>query len=426
MKTLSLLTLLVVQSLFATAQQELRIHHINVGDGDATLIGIYDIAAKVYTKTMLIDGGSATASSRILPYLKKVLDKSVPKLDYVALTHYHSDHYKGLLALAEGSFRADSVIDQGGYDMSLIFPSQHLLVSDDQKPSAMAVYAGWTDALKLAVSKGYVKGHVTSLFHYGEGSKTNLGNNIVLGSIQGQEVVLECVAGWGNTLGTGSIVPNPSPGKDSPNNFTLAFVLRFGQFRYFIGGDLGGDASSSYIDQETPLSSYFASRYTSSWSWNHISQVSGHICGFKADHHGSSYSNTKSFMTAMSPAICVISAGKQSSWKLPRPRVLEDFSKTKPLSFWTSSSGNTYSQGLYVTNLFDFQGYPSKTTAIEYFAGKPGVSFSYGNAQEETASSYMISVAAGEIMQKSQFQVYRIDDSGAKKKLLANFFCHTL
>jgi hypothetical protein len=41
--------------------------------------------------------------------------------------------------------------------------------------------------------------------------------------------------------------PNPNPQRSNANNFTLAFILSCGEFRYFIGGDLGG-SGGTYID----------------------------------------------------------------------------------------------------------------------------------------------------------------------------------
>jgi beta-lactamase superfamily II metal-dependent hydrolase len=425
MKKVFFIFLMSISPVLVFAQKELRIHHINVDDGDATLIGIFDNASGKYVKTILIDGGSASPSSRLVPYLKTILKSPQPKVDFVALTHYHEDHYNGLLALANGSLRADSVIDQGGYEMGLIFPAQASLQSSDQKPAAMKVFEGWKTALKQAVSSGFVKGHATNFFHYGASDGTNIGNKLFLGDVQGTAVTLECVAAWGNSLNGNSIVANPSPSRTNANNFTLAFVLNFGQFRYFLGGDLGGDKSSPYIDQETPLSSYFAKQYPSSWSWNHIREAAGHICGFKSNHHGSEHSNTKNFINNMSAAISVVSAGKQKSWKLPRPTYLNNFLAASSLSVWTSTSGQTFTKGLYATNLFDFVAVPSKTVAIQNYVNKPGISFSYGNPQETSFSSYMVKVEASAIAQKSQFQVYKIDSLGASSSLLANYFCHT-
>jgi len=418
--------LLICYAYAGFAQQELRIHQINVKNGDATLIGIYDNSTQSYTRTILIDGGSASPGERLLPYLKQTLNTDHPKVNYVALTHYHDDHYKGLLAIKDGGLQADSVLDQGGYPLSAVFPDQNLPLTQDLKPAAMEVYQGWITALTKAVAVGYVKGHVTNFYHYGASSGTDLGHKLLLGSIQDIPVTLECVAGWGNTLDGNGVKPDPSPNRDNANNFSLAFVLSFGEFRYFIGGDLGGDRKSPYIDQEMPLTAYLNKAYPSSWSWNHIKQASGHICGFKANHHGSEHSNNLGFIQGMTPAITMASAGEQKSWKLPRPDYMKHFADATPLSVWTASAYHVYSKGIYITNLFDFEGVPSKTKAIEIFANKPGTSFSYGNAMANTYSGFMIKVKSDGISQKSQFQVYRADSFGASTILLAGFLCHTL
>ena len=62
------------------------IHYIDVGQGDAALV-LCD------GQTMLIDGGEASASSKIYAYLK---NHGVDYLDYIVATHTHSDHIGGL------------------------------------------------------------------------------------------------------------------------------------------------------------------------------------------------------------------------------------------------------------------------------------------------------------------------------------------
>ena len=63
-----------------------EVHFIDVGQGDAALV-LCDGQA------MLIDGGEATASSKIYAYLK---NHQVNYLDYIVATHAHSDHIGGL------------------------------------------------------------------------------------------------------------------------------------------------------------------------------------------------------------------------------------------------------------------------------------------------------------------------------------------
>jgi hypothetical protein len=426
MKKIFFITFLLLVAMVGFSQEELHIHHINVEDGDATFIGIYDSATHRYTASMLIDGGASAPGALLLPYLKKIMNSDQPRLNIIALTHYHKDHYNGLLALKNGRLRADSVIDPGGYVLGSVFPAQAGVTTTETKPDAMAVYDGWTDALKTAVAAGFLKGHITGIYHYGTTRTSDLGHRLVLGTMGGQQVSLECIAGWGNNLDAGPVHADESPEKDNANNFSLAFILSCGQFRYFIGGDLGGSTDAQYIDQESSLTAYLAKEYPTSWSWNHSKQSAGHICGFKADHHGSNHSNNAFFMSAMTPAITVTSAGSQASWHLPHPAYLTRLAQVKPISVWTASSNQVYNRGIYITNLYNFNGYPSKTTATGLFGGQAGVSFSYGNAQQGVKSSYLIKVNAEGIAGRSQFQVYRTDGSGASSTLLANFLCHTL
>lgn len=63
-----------------------EVHFIDVGQGDAALV-LCDGQA------MLIDGGEATASSKVYAYLK---NHQVDYLDYIVATHAHSDHIGGL------------------------------------------------------------------------------------------------------------------------------------------------------------------------------------------------------------------------------------------------------------------------------------------------------------------------------------------
>jgi hypothetical protein len=328
--------------------------------------------------------------------------------------------------LKDGRLRADSVIDPGGHPLGDVFPSEAGLITTDQKPAAMEVNSSWIQALKTAQASGFVQAHAKGLYHYGGTNGTNIGNKIVLGTIGGIPVVIECVAGWGNNLSDTGIHPSDDPGKDNPNNFTLAFVISCGQFRYFIGGDMGGADEVQYVDQETSLSSRLTQKFPVAWSWNHNKQAAGHICGFKADHHGSDHSNNQTFMNEMTPAITVTSAGKQPGWHLPHPNYLNRLSHVTPLSVWTSATNQTFSRGIFVTNLYDFTNFPSKTTAIQLFNGHPDIAFSYGNSQPSGKSGYLIKVKPDGLNQKSQFQVYKMDNHGTSATLLANFFCHSI
>ena len=71
------------------APTDLKIHFVNVGQGDCTLI----ITPK--NKTILIDGGGSetynVGENILLPYL---LDRKIIKIDYMFISHFDTDHVR--------------------------------------------------------------------------------------------------------------------------------------------------------------------------------------------------------------------------------------------------------------------------------------------------------------------------------------------
>jgi len=68
------------------ASDEIRIHYIDVGQGDATLIQSADNA-------VLIDGGDTKTQKKFINYLRST---GITSIDYVIATHPHTDHIGGL------------------------------------------------------------------------------------------------------------------------------------------------------------------------------------------------------------------------------------------------------------------------------------------------------------------------------------------
>ena len=422
-KVLMLLFLVAIAKL-GLAQQELQIHHINVENGDATMIGVFDQSTHQYTSKVLIDGGQSAANLLLLPYLKKVTGGSAAGMhfNYVILTHYHNDHYAGLLALGTGQITADSLVDPGGYDYHQYFPNQGSLASEPA-PGSLIIAPQWTNLITTATSNNFLKGRSQVLETFGTSNISSLGHKLLIGQLNGIPVTLECVAGWGNTLSSGQTVTDPQPAKNNANNFSLAFILRCGEFRYFIGGDLGGSNLGLYIDQEDPLIGYLANDLSPVHSDNGTAVAGGHVCGIKADHHGSSYANVATFLQSMHPAIVVTSAGNNVSWHLPQVGFIDKVAALQPLS--TNTGAGVFNRGVYFTNLYNWgQGKNSLTEAQTTLANKPGVSFDYGNAGGHKYS-YVIKVRPDNLLTESDFEVDRVDISQVQVYMqLGTFLCH--
>lgn len=68
--------------------RKMKVYFLNVGQGDAEYIELPN------GKNVLIDGGPSKSSTSLLAQFMSW--QNVTRIDYVVLTHPHSDHYKGL------------------------------------------------------------------------------------------------------------------------------------------------------------------------------------------------------------------------------------------------------------------------------------------------------------------------------------------
>lgn len=88
----------IISNIFIRFDDTLKIHFIDVGQGDSTFITTPD------GKRILIDGGGNengedTVGEKILiPFL---LNKSVTKIDYILISHFDTDHVGGILTVIE-------------------------------------------------------------------------------------------------------------------------------------------------------------------------------------------------------------------------------------------------------------------------------------------------------------------------------------
>lgn len=83
----------------AKVEGEMKVHYLDVGQGDSTLIHTKDAA-------MLIDAGDLGYGPGIVDYIK---EQDIDKLDYLILTHPHADHIGGAVEVIN-AFDIDKII----------------------------------------------------------------------------------------------------------------------------------------------------------------------------------------------------------------------------------------------------------------------------------------------------------------------------
>ncbi len=230
---------------FVIYSQELQIHHINVGQGDATLI------ISPTGKKVLIDAGNTGKGTNVVkPYLTSL---GINYLDYVICSHYHADHLGGLdeVIYGLGTSNIGSVYDRG-------------------RNAPLPTSTAFTEYENAANATG-------------RRYAIQLGQTIDIGG----GVTMKCVATDGYVINYGKVVNSTS----SENDLSVGFLLNYSSFQYFTGGDLGGE-STYYADNETPLAP----------------QV-GDVDAFKINHHGSQYSTNQTFVNTLKPEVGIITVG---------------------------------------------------------------------------------------------------------------------
>jgi beta-lactamase superfamily II metal-dependent hydrolase len=284
-RKLCYLLLLLSLNLCDITAQILTIHHIDVGQGDATLIRHSN------GKTVLIDAGNtAKGKNVVLPYLQSL---GVTSLDYLIASHYHADHIGGLDEVIEGlspdSIR--SVFDRGG---------------NPPLPTTKAFSDYWST-----------------------GENTNRHYQIALGQTVelSDSVTLRCLAVDGVVLNFGEVQNS----RKDENNLSLAWLLSLKQsidgktytFRYFTGGDCGG-VTGTYADLETPLAT-----------------IAGDVDALKINHHGSRYSTNQTFLDSLRPEAVVISVGDRNTYGHPTQETLDRLQNAESVRFiYQTESGN--------------------------------------------------------------------------------------
>jgi len=287
-----------------------EIHHLDVGQADSTLV------VGPTGRTLLVDAGESRwdgddGARAIGAYLQAVL--GCTHLDQVLLTHFHVDHVGypgkgGLWQLVEGV----------GVTVGMLLHRD----LDRYRGDGGATLERWQDYLAGAGRRLHPQ-----VVREGRGQ-------VQLGP--GVDFRVVAVDGHG-ALRAGDFRLDRAPPNE--NDYSVAAVLRFGAFDYFIGGDLSGEWSVSpfgyaYHDVESV-----------------VARGLPDVDIYRANHHGSDHSSNPTLLGQLDPEVSIISAGEGNPFGHPRPAAVARLTATSVLYLTQGgpvvvrTDGRTYTVG---------------------------------------------------------------------------------
>lgn len=261
----------------------LEIHHINIGQGDSTLI------VSPTGKTLLIDSGesvwnSSADAQTVGNYIQSVTGSKY--LDYVLITHFHSDHigyvgYGGLWNLVEVQ----------GFSVGQMLHRDY----NTYLGLASGTFNNWKTYLE-----GTGKSKLNPAVAVTGTSQINLGGNVVAD--------IKVVDANGDiNPGDFSLDPNPP----AENDYSIGLLLSYNNFDEWISGDLDGQ--------------YYDSGY--SYKYHDLERNAAPLVGdvdvYRANHHGSDHSNNSIFVNQLDPEVSVVSVGSDNTYGHPRQTVMD-------------------------------------------------------------------------------------------------------
>ncbi|MBQ3496335.1 MAG: MBL fold metallo-hydrolase [Clostridia bacterium] len=297
----------------ATAENDLEVHFISVGQGDSVLIRTPD------NTNILIDAGDGYKDNRdhLLSYLDNL---GIKTLDYVVATHSDNDHIGGF----------DDIFDN--YKVEFVFRpyiySRHEVSEDLDEafnPQTAAykcttkVYAEFlVDVYEEKSDWAFFDADTDIIINYGDDNSQN-------------KLYFDVLAPF---------VDLKDLGYNDPNSYSPFIRLEYMGVSFMFTGDADTEVEASVLARYTP---------------NELNSTV-----LKLGHHGSDTSSSVAFFNAVRPSYSVVSCGADNDYGHPKQSVLQT------VLFYGSSLYRTDLQGDIVFSVTADGQLPPPTCSIKY------------------------------------------------------------
>lgn len=254
--------------------QELQVHMLDVGQGDAILI------VSPEGKTVLVDAGDTGRGKVVLEALSRY---NVKQLDYFIATHAHADHIGGADEVLNG-IKVLNVVDSG-----VVPPSRATNENTNKKQQAKPT--GKT--AELPTTKSYldfleaVKKNGSEYAKAAPGQKYELGGGAILTVLAPIEPMFT--------------KDQLRSGGNEPNANSIVVRLDYGDFSMLLTGDAEAQTEERMMNQSATLDAKV----------------------LKVGHHGSKYASSENFLKTVKPEIALISDAENNRYGHPSQAALD-------------------------------------------------------------------------------------------------------
>lgn len=286
---------------FAEDNAELRVHFVDVKQGDCILIELPD------GKNMIIDAGSGTRESSgttksVVDYISNTLGAEFKYFDYAILTHPDSDHCNAL----------DNVLNE--------YPSYVCY-----RPNVEAKGNGYTDPGKAELTStaktkdtAAYRNAVTAMYQEIEGASSTV---YVTDPAADEQTI---TGGAGDDAYSLTFFSPLSDTYSDINNYSPIMLLEYRGFKFALSGDAEKENEAEFVEKvSNAATDGVDDKYD-------IFDAEFNVDVFKAGHHGSETSSSQAYLDIMTTedgagdAYYVFSCNKEGNkYYHPRQQVLD-------------------------------------------------------------------------------------------------------